>query len=672
MRAGGIENQVLSQEEERRSMNFLVFASIAASNALTVAELPPITVRASRIETKIDDFPAVVQVFDAEDIADSLAWNIPDFLEKSSNLGIRRVNGNPLQSQIYMRGFGENSFGRVKILYDGEELNGVDMSAPDLTRMAPAAVNRLEVIHGPSPVLYGDGAIAGVINIVTDHFEGEPITRISAKGGSSGTAGLGFLTRGTFGEEGYCYSATYEYLRSDGYRDRSAFDIHSSHAVFGKKYENESYFLVKANYGNAFYEMPGALSNSEWKSDRKAAAYDDDWCRVWNGGSGFEVKARLADERWLYLDGRLSIRNSTSNWGDYGYANDYALYGFFFSPRYVDNTSIGDFDNVFTAGSDFRYDRYNVKDRSGFNNSAYHFDRFRTAIFLHDEFFLNEDLSVMAGTRCENINSRWNGYRGLADPDSDVYEGDFELGLIWRAYDGLKTYVKASRFHRSPFCDEMNYTLDGKPLEPESGISFDVGLQWAFEKEFDFSLGFYAMRMKDEIFYNPYVTPGPYGWNGYNCNSPSDTQRIGFDTSLTWLREKTAKASISYGAVRSGFTEGQYDSCDVPLVPRHRARAEVGVWLFDDLEVRGGCRYVSAQRLMSDFTNTHGKLGGYTVFDIGFVYSPSWAEEWKLTAVIDNLLDRNYCDFAGWSDWSGVYCYPACGRSFLITIEYEF
>ena len=41
-------------------------------------------------------------------------------------------------------------------------------------------------------------------------------------------------------------------------------------------------------------------------------------------------------------------------------------------------------------------------------------------------------------------------------------------------------------------------------------------------------------------------------------------------------------------------------------------------------------------------------------------------------AVIDNIFDREYCDFAGWSDYSGAYCYPACGRSFMFTVSYEF
>ena len=30
------------------------------------------------------------------------------------------------------------------------------------------------------------------------------------------------------------------------------------------------------------------------------------------------------------------------------------------------------------------------------------------------------------------------------------------------------------------------------------------------------------------------------------------------------------------------------------------------------------------------------------VFDVGLYYTPSWAEGWKASFVMDNLLDRDY------------------------------
>ena len=52
---------------------------------------------------------------------------------------------------------------------------------------------------------------------------------------------------------------------------------------------------------------------------------------------------------------------------------------------------------------------------------------------------------------------------------------------------------------------------------------------------------------------------------------------------------------------------------------------------------------------------------------MGLHYAPSWAEGWKASFTMDNVLDRNYCDYAGVG-----YYYPACGRSFMFTLSYEF
>ena len=88
--------------------------------------------------------------------------------------------------------------------------------------------------------------------------------------------------------------------------------------------------------------------------------------------------------------------------------------------------------------------------------------------------------------------------------------------------------------------------------------------------------------------------------------------------------------------------------------------------------MKGGYRYVSSHVLAGDFGNEHDRLAGYSVFDVGLYYTPSWAEGWKASFVMDNLLDRDYCDFAGWSDYTGAYYYPACGRSFMFALGYSF
>ena len=637
------------------------------------AELPAVTVYATRTEDSKDAVPAAVAVLTAEDIASSGARDLPDLLAKRANLDVRTLNSNPLQAQIAMRGFGENSFGRVKVLVDGEELNNVDMEAPDLSRVPLAAVERVEILHGPSPVLYGDGAVAGVVSIETAPRGGEPRTRVSARAGSQSTFGVDAHTRGACSTNGVGYSAGYGYVQSGGYRRRSAYDIHSARAAVRKDFENGSRIGVRASYGNAFYEMPGPLTYAQWKDSAKSAWNDRDSARIWNYGAGADGKFRLAEDQWLYVDTSFSSRRREASWGAYGYANEYSLYGVSLSPRYVNTMRVAGFDSKFTAGIDLRHDLYRVRDRSGYNNPRYRFNRLRQAFFAHEEFYILENLSATAGARLEHVANRWKNYAGLRENGDGDWTGDFELGLLYRPVDGMKLYVRGTRFHRSAFCDELNYTADGRFLRPETGTSLDAGAEYAFMDGFMLDFNAYGSVMDDEIFYNPYARDfGGGAWGGYNANSPSRTRRAGFDAGLSWRREGCAEASVRYSAVDASFGEGQYHGRDVPLVPKHRIRAEAGVWICEGVEVKCGFRYTGPQRLSGDYSNVHGGLAGFATFDAGIYFSPEWAKGWKASFAVDNIGDRRFCDFAGWSDYSGAYYYPACGRSFLFTVGYEF
>ena len=628
-------------------------------NTNEVEDLPPVTIYASRIDDTKDAMPAAIAVFTAAEIEASGARDLPELLKKKAGIDIHAMNGNPLLTSIAMRGFGDNAFGRVKVVLDGEELNNVDMNAPNLTRIPLGSIERVEVIRGPSPVLYGDGAVAGVVNVTTDTHDYEKKTKITGKAGSQYTFGGNVQTKGGFEEEGVLYNAAYDYLHSDGYRKRSAYDLHTANAGVRKNFENGSTIGFKANYQNAFYELPGSLTYDQWKHARKTANNHDDWTRAWSYGFGLDSKLKLAEDQWLYLDGNFSHQYRRAKMAGWGTDTEYDYYNYAFSPRYVNEKDVFGFGNKFTVGLDFRFDGYHEDPRGG---SKRHFNRDRYAAFAQDEFFITEELSVIAGARFERIGNRWVHYAGLRESRSHDWMGDYELGLVYRPIEGLKTYIKGTRFHRSAFCDELSYTQDGEFLEPETGESLDVGMEMEFLDEFKFDINGYGMIMEDEIFFDPVLLP-----YGYNCNSPAKTRRIGLDTGFSWLRDKVAEASIRYGVVHADFGSGEYHGNDVPFVPNHRIRLEGGFWIFADLEIKGGYTFVSSQYLSGDYANQSDKLPSYSLFDVGVYYSPSWAKGWKAAVVVDNLFDRNYCDYAGVG-----YYYPACGRSCMFTLSYEF
>ena len=161
------------------------------TNETKSVELGRIVVEASRVGRTAEELPMPVRVLDAKAIAESGARNLVDLLEKeTSSLNLIRTGaGNPALAQVSLRGWGENGFGRVLVMVDGERLNFADMSAPLLSRIELGSISKVEILEGSGSVLYGDSASAGVINIVTEPDGYDEGGRVEVYGGSFETFG---------------------------------------------------------------------------------------------------------------------------------------------------------------------------------------------------------------------------------------------------------------------------------------------------------------------------------------------------------------------------------------------------------------------------------------------------------------------------------------------------
>lgn len=647
------------------SLYAAVFASLqlaAISSTNNVYWLPKVVVSASRIGEDINDIPSAVDIFTSESIVKSGARDLPQLLNKRAGVDVHAMGGNPLLTSMALRGFGDNAFGRIKFIFDGEHLNNVDMSTPNLTRISLGSAERVEFLRGPCPVLYGDGAIAGVVNVKSDYEDYENKTKITSSVGSENTYGVNLLAKGAIEEESLLYGASYDYLRSSGYRDRSAYGIHTFNSNVRKNFENDSTFSLKANYQNALYELPGALTFEEWQESRKKAKYFEDSARLWGLGLSIDSSIKISEDSELRLDGSVAHHFRHIVYNSSNSDLRYNIESFHFSPRYISERKLFGFENKSTLGLEFRYDRYAENHPSSYGSKIKrYFTRDRSALFAYNEFGYNENLSLNAGVRVERIYNRCSKYN-LSESSSDDFQGDYELAMVYRPINWAKAYLKTTRFHRSAFSDELSYTRDGKFLKPESGYSLDLGTKLALAEEFDFDINGYGMLVDDEIFYDSKLQPF-----GYNVNSPAKTRRIGLDAAISWCRDRIAEISLRYGVVYADFASGIYKENKIPFVPCNRGRAETGVWISNDLEIKVGLSFVESQYPSGDFANESKKLESYLVTDVAVYYEPSWAKNYRASVVIDNIFDTEYCDYAGVG-----YYYPAQGRSVLFTLSAEF
>ncbi|WP_160148537.1 TonB-dependent receptor [[Leptolyngbya] sp. PCC 7376] len=125
-------------------------------------------VTATRTEEEPDKVPRSVTVISSEEIESQTALNS----NLSTILG-KLVPGLSTGTETSSN-FGQTLRGRnISVLIDGVPQSTNRNAQRDLRTIDPSAIERVEIIRGPS-ALYGDGATGGIINIITKSGAGQP------------------------------------------------------------------------------------------------------------------------------------------------------------------------------------------------------------------------------------------------------------------------------------------------------------------------------------------------------------------------------------------------------------------------------------------------------------------------------------------------------------------
>lgn len=190
-----------------------------------------IVVTASGVEQKRDETGQAITVIDRAALERTQTQVISDILRTVPGVRVARNGGVGGVTSTFIRG-GESS--QTLVLIDGVRIN--DPSSPnaafDFGLLLTGNIGRVEVLRGPSSVIWGSQAIGGVINIQTL----EPTEALAvnarteygyrntaeAQANISGTSGIatGSIGGGTFRTDGI--SALAAGTERDGYRNVSA------------------------------------------------------------------------------------------------------------------------------------------------------------------------------------------------------------------------------------------------------------------------------------------------------------------------------------------------------------------------------------------------------------------------------------------------------------------
>ena len=203
-----------------RKKNVLLSAMMCISIALTAQdiskdtmEIDEVSVSISRSRLQSKDIPQSVSVINAEEIAVSPHNNVEDIIRSIAGVHNFRHAGlhtNGIVSPIDMRGVGKN---RVLILVDGVPQNDNFNNAIAWVawgHIPKEAIERIEILRGPSSSLYGSEGLGGVINIITKKPDKKRATSVQAKVGNASTFGGNAFYSQQINNFGFLLSGGYE------------------------------------------------------------------------------------------------------------------------------------------------------------------------------------------------------------------------------------------------------------------------------------------------------------------------------------------------------------------------------------------------------------------------------------------------------------------------------
>lgn len=176
-----------------------------AQNRQTPVTPLEITLSPYRIPTSIQRSGSAVTVIGAQEIERSNPATLSDVLRQVPGLSVTQAGGPGQASSILIRGA---NAGQTLVLLDGVRIN--DPSGPsgefDASMIAPAIIERIEVLRGPQSALYGSDAIGGVVHIITKKGRGAPVASIRTEAGSYGTMSTIGSFAGAQGAWSYAFS----------------------------------------------------------------------------------------------------------------------------------------------------------------------------------------------------------------------------------------------------------------------------------------------------------------------------------------------------------------------------------------------------------------------------------------------------------------------------------
>lgn len=632
--------------------------SAAAEPVLTV---DTIVISGSRTAEDLLDVPSSITVVKPDNIIRQ--DNVADMLRDLGSVNLVS-DGTPGVKHVSIRG--ENA-SRTLVMVDGQRIDDAKTKSGTPLLINPFFIDRIEVLKGPSSVLYGSDAMGGIVNVITKQASEEPFsaeTGVSYIGSGNGFSEYLNLS-GTVGKFSYLLGGFNTdmgdmYLSDRERLDNTSYYSKGGNAQLSYAFTDESILTFKSEY----FDLNARTSTTDDGAYSQFRGHIPKWERIkhtlgWELNDINEYFAKLSVSAYYQENNKdfssqvtsrgpfISVENEQDSFGG-NLQLEFSLSEMFYLTTGYDGR-VDELDAISSA---------DISGRGGpvLSYTDNDYQQTSHALYALLETYLTERLTLSTGVR-------WNYVKtdpGESSMDYVRADGSFSnthfvgsAGLVYRAFDNGAFRFNWSQGFRVPNIQELYLTtmtgelqLGNPNLEPETSDNFELGFRYEGNLlTTDFAL-FYT---KADDYIDTQLSS--FGGQGmpfvvYQYQNISEAESYGAEFSISYAFDYlTPYFDIT-------LMEREYDtgsrSSKNTGTPKVKGRAGLKLqtsYLGVPYYVDGFVRFATASKNdnldgTSYFDNT--RYGGYAVFNLQAGCSFGEDEQYQLYVGVDNVFDKDY------------------------------
>jgi outer membrane receptor for ferrienterochelin and colicins len=454
-------------------------------------EIEEIVVTSTRSRRSFEALPTRVEVLGGEEInekANMKPGDIRMLLNESTGIHVQQTSATSFNSSIRIQGL-EGKY--TQLLRDGLPLYSGFSGGLSLLQIAPLDLRQVEVIKGANSTLYGGGAIAGLVNLVTRVPTDEPELSLLVNGTSADGMDTSAFYSARSGDLGTTVFASYN--MSDGYDPA---DIgFSAIPKFERWTVNPKLFVYDED--SELSLGISAIKEDRLGGDMQYIAGDRSQAAYFEDSATLRLSTQLAYSRLYESGNELVLRNSVSR-----FRRDLLVPEFEFS-----GTQLSSFSELHLLGTTGSLDWV-----AGLNLWTEGFDQGTAAAPMKIDYDQRTIGAFAQGTR--TLSENWTLEAGFrVDHDADY--GEFILPRISLLYTGMQNtalrlggglgYKLPTPFseeaERLQFQGVRPLQIDSLEAERSAGVNADLNhsLQFSGSLSLDLNLLLFYTRVNDPL-----------------------------------------------------------------------------------------------------------------------------------------------------------------------------